>query len=48
MSTRDVYRALSLWNLAKAAYKGPKFLARTLVRRAGHRELAKAMRRAGL
>lgn len=44
MSTRDIYRALSLWNLAKAASRGPKALTRALWGRATHRQLAKVNR----
>lgn len=48
MSTRDIYRALSLWKLAKATLAGPAALARFLLRRTVHREVAQGMRRAGL
>lgn len=44
MSTRDAYRLLGYWNLAKAASRGPKALARALWGRATHRQLAKVNR----
>lgn len=45
MTTRDVYRALSAWTLIKAAWRGPKALAKTLVRRQAHKTLARGLRR---
>ena len=48
MSGRDVYRALSLWYLIRAAFRGPAALCRFLLRRSAHRSLARTMRRAGL
>lgn len=48
MSTRDVYRALSLWNLAKTATRGPGALTRALIRRQNHKTLARLHRKVGL
>lgn len=48
MRGRDVYRALSVWYLIRAAFRGPAALGRFLLRRSAHRSLARTMRRAGL
>jgi hypothetical protein len=46
--TKDIYRALSIWNTLRAAFKGPVPLARNLVRKQAHKTLARTMRRHGL
>lgn len=48
MSTRDAYRALSIWNGIRALFRGPKAFARFLLRREAHKGLARTMRRSGL
>lgn len=47
-SLRPAYRLLSILNLARSASRGPKSLARTVVRREAHKTTARAMRKVGL
>jgi hypothetical protein len=45
---REIYRALSLLLGLRAASRGPEPLAKFLIRRRVHRDVARTMRRAGL
>lgn len=48
MNEHTIYRALSLFNTAKAVRKGPKATAKRAARIAAYRGLSKALRKAGL
>lgn len=48
MREHDLYRALSIYNTAKAVRKGPKATAKRVVRISAYRALARALRKAGL
>lgn len=48
MNLKPAYRLLSVLNLVRSASRGPKSLARTVVRREAHKTTARTLRKVGL